>query len=74
MKFGARRTPLLPFISQLTYKPTSNASRPPAQWRRWEDARALHRAQEAWPSCMGGGVFLIFGWQIERSQNYKNKI
>ena len=59
MKF-ARRTPLLPSISQLTYKPTSDASRRPARWRRWEDARVLHRAQESWPSCMGG-VFSYFG-------------
>ncbi len=74
MKFGARCTPLLPSISQLTYKPTSDALHSSARWRQWEDARALHRVQEAGPSCMGGGVFLILGQRIERSQKYKNKI
>jgi hypothetical protein len=64
MKFGARCTPLLPFISQLTYKPTSDASRCPARWRRWEDARALHRVHEAWPSCMGGVFFLFRGGKL----------
>jgi hypothetical protein len=32
-------------------KLTHDASRHPAWWRRWEDARALDRAQEAWPRC-----------------------
>jgi hypothetical protein len=51
MKFGARCLPLLPSISQLTSKATSNALRHPARWRWWEDVRALFRAQEGWPSC-----------------------
>jgi hypothetical protein len=32
MKFGAHHTPLLPSISQLTSKPTSDALRQPARW------------------------------------------
>ena len=60
MKFGAHRTSHLTSISHLTTKPTHDASRHPARWRRWEDARALYRAQEAWPRCRlesyaGGG-------------------
>jgi hypothetical protein len=38
-------------ISHLTSKPTHNASHHPARWQRWEDARAVYRAQEAWPRC-----------------------
>ena len=60
MKFGAHRTSHLTSISHLTTKPTHDASRHPARWRRWEDARALYRTQEAWPRCRleayaGGG-------------------
>ena len=73
MKFGARCTPLLPSISQLTYKPTSDASRRPARWRRWEDARALYRAQEAWPSCMGGVFFLFRGGELNALKITKMK-
>ena len=51
IKFGAHRTSHLPSISHLTSKPTHNASCHPARWRRWEDARALYRAQEAWTCC-----------------------
>jgi len=47
-------------ISHLTSKPTHDASRHPARWRRREDVRALYHAQEAWPRCRleayaGGG-------------------
>ncbi len=38
-------------ISHLTSKPSHDASRHPARWWRWEDARALYHAQEAWPCC-----------------------
>ena len=60
MKFSAHRTSHLPSISHLTSKPTHDASRHPARWRRWEDARTLYRVQEAWPRCRlkayaGGG-------------------
>jgi hypothetical protein len=60
MKFGTHRTSHLTSISHLTTKPTHDASHHPARWRRWEDARALYRTQEAWPRChleayAGGG-------------------
>ncbi len=60
MKFGAHRTSHHTSISHLTTKPTHDALRHPARWRRWEDARALYRTQEAWPRCRleayaGGG-------------------
>jgi CHAD domain-containing protein len=51
MKFGAHRTSHLTSISHLTTKPTHDALRHPARWRRWEDARALYQSQEAWPCC-----------------------
>jgi uncharacterized protein YecT (DUF1311 family) len=59
-KFGAHRTSHLTSISHLTSKPTHDASRHPARWWRWEDVRALYRAQEAWLRCRleayaGGG-------------------
>ncbi len=60
MKFGAHRTSHLTSISHLTSKPTHDASHHLGRWRRWEDARAIYRAQEAWPRCRleayaGGG-------------------
>ncbi len=60
IKFGAHSTSHLTSISHLTSKPTHDASRHPARWRRWEDARVLYCAQEAWPRCQleaydGGG-------------------
>jgi hypothetical protein len=63
MKFGAHCTSHLTSISHITSKPTHDASRHPARWWRWEDARALYRAQEAWPCCRleayaGGGLTL----------------
>ena len=48
-------------ISHLTSKPTHNASRHPARWRKWEDA--WYRAQEAWPRCRlqayAGGGYVV---------------
>jgi hypothetical protein len=59
-EISAHRTSHLPSISHLTSKPTHDASRHPAWWRRWEDAHALYRKQEVWPRCRleayeGGG-------------------
>ena len=51
MKFGAHSASHLTSILHLTTKPTHDALRHSAQWRRWEDACALYHAQEAWPRC-----------------------
>ena len=64
MKFGAHPTSHLTSISHLTSKPTHDASRRPARWRRWEDARALYLAQEVlWPRCRleayAGGRYVV---------------
>jgi hypothetical protein len=64
-KFGAHCTSHLTSISHLTSKPTHDASRHPALWWRWEDVRALYRAQEAWLHChlkayAGGGYDVAF--------------
>jgi hypothetical protein len=56
MKFGARCTPLLPSISQLAYKPTSDASRRPARGKmRVRYTVCRKRGLVVW-----GGVFFLF--------------
>ena len=73
MKFGTHRTSHLTSISRLTSKPTHDASRHLARWRRWEDARALYHAHEAWPRCRleayAGGEYDI-GYRRVRTACY----
>ena len=64
MKFGTHCTSHLTSISHLTSKPSHDASRHPARWRRWKDARAPYHVQVAWPRCRleayaGGGYDVV---------------